>query len=163
MTKLNRYLATGMMALGLGTICFSTSAFSQPAEKTDTDCPAYMERGPEQGPPKHWKAEYHRHRAALHDQLGLNAEQEKAWLAYIAIADKNRDLRKPIPRADLEKMTAPERMQTMIDRMKTNESELAKQLVVLKAFYAQLTPEQQQIFDQETMKHPRFHRGGPTK
>ena len=54
-------------------------------------------------------------------KLKLNAEQEKAWADYTAVADKNLEAWKPVRRADLEKMTSPERMQTMIDRTKAHE------------------------------------------
>lgn len=63
----------------------------------------------------------------------------------------------------ISKKTAPERMQTMIDRMKTHEKELTEQLAALKVFYAKLTPEQQRIFDNESMYYPRYRRGGPMR
>ncbi|MCZ4064884.1 Spy/CpxP family protein refolding chaperone [Oxalobacter aliiformigenes] len=173
MKKLNKYLVAGIAALGFGASCFSVSAFAQSADETYGGCPMYTEGGPGncyadhdgpyRGHHERWREYHHRRQLALHDKLKLNAEQEKAWTAYLAVVDKNINSRKPLYRADLEKMTAPERMQTMIDRMKTHEKELTEQLAALKVFYAKLTPEQQGIFDNESMYYPRHRRGGPMK
>ena len=173
MKKLNKYLITGITVLGLGAACFSTGTLAQSADNTYGGCPMYMGGGPgnsyadHDGPHRdhheRWKQYHQQRQTALHDKLQLNAEQEKAWTAYLSIANKNMNAWKPVYRADLEKMTAPERMQTMIDRMKTHEKALTEQLAALKTFYGTLTPEQQKIFNTESMCHPRYRRGGPMK
>ncbi|EEO28649.1 Spy/CpxP family protein refolding chaperone [Oxalobacter paraformigenes] len=174
MKKLNKYLVAGVAALGFSAVCFSTNALAQPAGDGYAGCPMYMMGG---GPGncyadhdgsyrshhERWKEYHHQRRAALQDKLKLNAEQEKAWTAYLAISDKNIDSWKPLYRANLEKMTAPERLQAMIDHMNTREKEMSAQLAALKTFYAKLTPEQQKIFDSESMYSPRFRRGGPMR
>lgn len=167
MKKLNKFLVAGIAAAGLCAASITTGAFAQ-TQSTDNDdyvgCPV---GGPGPGYGFHhrshesWK-DYHQHRrTVLHDKLKLNAEQEKAWADYTAVADKNLEAWKPVRRADLEKMTSPERIQTMIDRMKAHEQALTDQLAALKTFYATLTPEQQKTFDSESMYYPRFRRGGP--
>lgn len=167
MKKLNKLLVAGIAAAGLCAASITTGALAQ-TQSTDNDdyvgCPV---GGPGPGYGfHHWSHEswkdYHQYRrTVLHDKLKLNAEQEKAWADYTAVADKNLEAWKPVRRADLEKMTSPERMQTMIDRMKAHEQALTDQLAALKTFYATLTPEQQKTFDSESMYHPRFRRGGP--
>lgn len=92
-------------------------------------------------------------------QLKLNADQEKAWKNYLAVVDANYNSWKPISRADIEKMTAPQRMQTMLDRMKEREGKMANQLSALKTFYNKLTPEQQKTFDNESLFNRGYHRG----
>lgn len=55
-------------------------------------------------------------------------------------------------------MTAPQRMQTMLDRMKEREGKMANQLAALKTFYNKLTPEQQKTFDNESLFNRGYHR-----
>lgn len=169
MKKLNKYLVASVAALGFGISCFSTSVLAQSVDDTCGGCPMYVgngsescyagHEGPNRGHHERWKEYHHQRQLALHDKLKLNAEQEKAWSDYLAVADKNINSWKPLSRADLEKMTAPERMQAMLDRMNTHEKELTEQLAALKTFYAKLTPEQQKIFDRESIYHPRYRRG----
>lgn len=173
MKKLNKYLVASIAALGFSAACFSSSVIAQSADDTYAGCPMYMgggpgncyadHNGPYRGHHERWKEYHHQRRTALHDKLKLNAQQEKAWATYLSVTDKNIDSWKPFYRADLEKMTAPERLQAMIDRMKTREKEMTEQLVALKTFYATLTPEQQKIFDSESLYSPRFRRGGPMR
>lgn len=172
MKTLNKLLVTGIAVLGLGAVCH-TKALAQPADDNVAyncpynDCQTNCYPAPKihhrLGPNKNWK-EFHQQRlTALHDKLKLNAEQEKAWTAYIAATNKNIDLRKPfLSRADFEKMNAVERMESMINRMKTHEQALTEELSALKTFYATLTPEQQKIFDTESLYRPNPHprRGG---
>ncbi len=91
--------------------------------------------------------QYH---AVLHDKLKLNADQEVAWKAFIAGAT-----RQPLDmwknRAEMAKLSAPERMEKMLGFMKDREARMTVRLVELKKFYAVLTPEQQKIFDAETV------------
>ncbi len=173
MKTLNKYLIAGIVALGFSATALSTNVLAQPAGDSYAGCPMYMGGGPGNCYADHdgsyrshherWKEYHHQRRAALQDKLKLNAEQEKAWAAYLSVADKNIESWKPLYRADLEKMTAPERLQAMIDRMKIHEKEMSAQLTALKTFYARLTPEQQKIFDNESMYSPRFRRGGPMR
>ena len=172
MKTLNKLLSAGIAVLGLGAVCHTT-ALAQPADDTaayncpyndcQTNCYPDQKARHRHGPNKNWKELHQQRQTALHDKLKLNAEQEKAWAAYIAATNKNMDSRKPLhSRADFEKMNAVERMESMIDRMKTHEQAMTEQLGALKTFYASLTPEQQKIFDAESMyrPHPRPHRGG---
>jgi len=96
----------------------------------------------------------------LHDKLKLNAEQEVAWKAFIASAPKPAAGMK-MNRAEMMKLPAPERMEKMIGFMKEREARMTARLVELKKFYAVLTPEQQKIFDAESMpQHGRMHKRG---
>jgi hypothetical protein len=90
----------------------------------------------------------------LKQKLQISRGQESAWEAWTASV-------KPTPhqrpdRVAFERMTTPER----IDRMKAMRvqrgAEMDKRLDATKAFYAQLSPEQQKVFDQEGL---RFARG----
>lgn len=96
------------------------------------------------------------HETALHDKLKLNASQEKAWQAFIAEGKELRPKKRPDP-LEFAGLTAPQRMEKMLDRMHDREARMEKMLGALKTFYAVLTPQQQKIFD-DAMPQPGEHR-----
>ncbi|MEN9864598.1 MAG: hypothetical protein RL748_188 [Pseudomonadota bacterium] len=84
--------------------------------------------------------------AQLHDKLNLQASQEPAWTTFVTA------LTPPTPptpaqRAEFEKLSAPERGDLMLARLKQHEVTAASHLAALKTFYAQLSTDQQKIFD----------------
>ena len=93
---------------------------------------------------------------ALHDKLKLNASQEKAWLAFIAEGKELRPKKRHDP-LEFAGLTAPQRMEKMLDGMHDREARMEKMLGALKTFYAVLTPQQQKIFD-DSMPRPGEHR-----
>lgn len=99
----------------------------------------------------------------LKEKLKLNASQTQAWDRYVADM-KPAARQKGVGRAEMEKLSAPERMEKMLAMSKEREARLAERLASLKEFYAVLTPEQKKIFDTETLHgggrhHKRHHRG----
>ena len=174
MKKLNKCLAAGIAALGITAACFSTPAIAAPQDDGYAGCPMYMmgggpgpgycygdHDGAYRGHHQRWQEYRQQRRTAMQERLKLNAQQQKAWTDYMAVTDKNFNSWKPFSRTDLEKMTAPQRLEAMIGRMQERQQAMSTQLTALKTFYSQLTPEQQKIFDSESMYAPRFHRGGP--
>lgn len=99
-----------------------------------------------------------RRAAELHDKLKLNASQETAWKTYIAKVKPGEFPARPDP-AELDKLTAPERMERMLAHMKDAEKRMADHIAATKEFYAVLTPEQKKIFDDEFRRGPGHHRG----
>jgi protein CpxP len=96
--------------------------------------------------------------AELRQQLNLTPAQESAWDAFTA-AMTPPDFGKRADRAEMEKLTAPERMEKRLQRMQQMQARMSKQLEAIKAFYAQLTPGQRATFD-ESMKKGRHHKRG---
>ena len=80
---------------------------------------------------------------------------------YVAVVNREKGPRgdRP-PREDFEKMSAPERLEKMLDGMKRHEARLQERLDATKAFYAKLSDSQKQVFDQEALP-PHHHHGGP--
>lgn len=93
---------------------------------------------------QHWQERRAARHQAIHDKLKLNAEQEEAWKALTAAHQPPGAAQRP-NWAEFEKLTAPERMEKMLEHMNTV-------LPALKTFYAKLTPEQQKVFDSETRR-----------
>nr|WP_315483403.1 Spy/CpxP family protein refolding chaperone [uncultured Undibacterium sp.] len=91
-----------------------------------------------------------KHRHQLHDKLKLTPQQESAWKAFTEATKPQHDQKLMQSRADhqaMAAMSAPARMEKMLERSKERLARMQQHLDALKSFYAVLTPEQQKIFD----------------
>lgn len=95
---------------------------------------------------------------ALREKLKLTAAQEGAWRAYVETMQSRWAPTRP-EHPDLAKLTAPERMEWMLSRLKEHEQRMQQRLSATKDLYAQLTPEQRRMFDTETASRWGQHRG----
>jgi Spy/CpxP family protein refolding chaperone len=148
MTSIRKCLLIGFSAITLAAgACAAQAADAQQGGMHDGRFAAHM------------KANMEKRAAEMHDKLHLDASQETAWNAYIAKMKPANPPSRP-DRAALDKMTAPERMEFMLARMKEHEQKMADRIAATKEFYAVLTPEQKKIFDdgfKAGMRHQ--HRG----
>jgi len=93
---------------------------------------------------------YAKRQARLHDLLKLTAQQESAWSTYqAAIKPAAMDGPRPEHKA-FDKMTTPERLNLALDMTKKREAMLQTRLKAVSAFYAQLNPAQQTLFDEHS-------------
>ncbi len=110
-----------------------------------------------------WAERRARHLDQLKAALKLSPAQEGAWSTYTAAMQPPAQRPPRMDRAELAQLTTPQR----IDRMQAMQAErqqfMNQRMDAVKAFYAQLTPEQQKVYDQQSMRHePRGrHGGGP--
>lgn len=91
----------------------------------------------------------------LHAKLNLSEQQESAWKAFTKKPEKQVERERP-DREAMKNMTTPERMDMSLAKMGQMLEKMTKRVEEVKTFYAQLTPEQQAVFDKEF----RSHRGG---
>ena len=93
----------------------------------------------------------------LHDALNLRPDQDAAWRDYVRSTAVNPQ--EMAQRRDgsqrMAGLTAPERVDLSVQMMKLDLASLQLRGAALKNFYASLTPEQQAVFDRETMRPPR--------
>ena len=96
--------------------------------------------------PDHHRTRLAAHHKKLHTALKLDSKQETAWNNLV---DAERPMARSAPdrAVDWDALSTPERVERMQARMQTQQATLAEYLVVLKAFYAGLTPTQQRTFD----------------
>ena len=87
--------------------------------------------------------------ADIKAKLKLSAEQEGAWAAYIAAMKPPANIQRP-DRAEIDKLTTPERLDKMRELRKQRDAEMDKREAATRTFYATLTPEQKKIFDANT-------------
>lgn len=93
---------------------------------------------------------YAKRQARLHDLLKLTAQQESAWANYQgaikpAAFDGKRPEHKPF-----NKLSSPERLTLALEMTKKHEAALETRLKAVTAFYAQLNPAQQTLFDEHS-------------
>ncbi|WP_066271270.1 Spy/CpxP family protein refolding chaperone [Hydrogenophaga palleronii] len=103
--------------------------------------------------------------AALKDELKLTPAQEPAWNAFIARTQPQAGVgpaRERGSREDWTKLTTPQRLDKMQALKAERDAAMAKRVDAIKAFYAQLNPEQQKVFDSKRIggfQRASMHRG----
>lgn len=118
-----------------------------------------MGYGMKDGPKAERMQERHQARQEqLHKDLKLTAAQEPAWKAFTEKSGPQAGWKYP-DRDAMAKLTAPERMEKMLEMSKQHQTYMAERLEAMKTFYAVLTPEQRKVFDE----HHAGPRGGKGK
>jgi len=104
-------------------------------------------------------AEQHAHRLVdLKARLKITPAQEGAWATYATALQP--PARPPQQRGEFEKLTTPQRIDLMQQRQAERATRMQQFGDATKAFYAQLSPEQQKTFDDVARRHgPREGRG----
>ena len=149
-------IATAMMA-GLTGLALAQNT-SAPADNARV---GHMEKMREH------KAERHmQHLAELKSKLNLQATQEPAWNSFTQSMQYPAQMVRP-ERASFEKMTTPERLDMMQAMKAQRDAHMQQRAEATKTFYASLSTEQKQVFDQETARmmkgsgmHATKHEGG---
>lgn len=164
--SLNTLVLAGLLAtVGAGAALAQAPAPAMPAsgamggphmDKMGRHDPAKMQA---------WVAQ---HQAELKARLKITAQQETAWTAYAAAMQPPAHMgQRPMPgqRAEMDKLTTPERIDKMqalqTERMAERAAMMKKHGDATKAFYAVLSPEQKKTFDAEhaSHKHHSEHQG----
>lgn len=98
--------------------------------------------------------------AQLKQKLQITPAQESAWTAYVAAMQPPANMQRP-DRAELAKLTTPERIDRMRALRTAHHAEMDKRGEAAKTFYAALTAEQKKVFDAESSRGRRggHHRG----
>ena len=98
-------------------------------------------------------AEHHAKRLAeLKAALKLTAAQEGAWNTFTAATQPPaRGERPPMDREAFKNLTTPQRIDLMEQRSAEHQARMKQRGDATKAFYAQLSAEQQKVFDQRAM------------
>lgn len=111
--------------------------------------------------PQAREARHAQHLTTLKEKLKLAPKQGAAWNAFAAAMQPGM---RPVGadrqamRAEFEKLGTVERMDRMAAMAEARHAHMTERAAAVKAFYAQLTPEQQKVFDAEAI--PQYqHRG----
>jgi protein CpxP len=101
-----------------------------------------------------------RHLSELKEKLKLAPEQEAAWNAFTRTsqpAARQMGVDRQAIRGEFEKLNTPQRLDKMLAMSELRHARMLERIQATKAFYAQLSPEQQSVFDAGAM--PDHHRG----
>jgi hypothetical protein len=106
--------------------------------------------------------------AALNQKLQLTPAQEGAWQSFSTASQPPARPPQRFDRAEFAKLTTPQRLDRMQARQAERAERLAGRAAATRSLYAALTPEQQKVFDAESLHfgprgghgHHRHHRHG---
>lgn len=147
MTTFRKQVLIGVAALGIG--IGSIAVHASPGEHGgDGRHGAHGEQKME-----HMQERMAKRNTELRAKLNLNAEQQKAWDAYVASMKPGEGHAARPSREEMEKLTAPQRMELMQQRMQQGQQRMTERLAATRTFYGVLTPEQRKVFDEN------FHMG----
>ena len=134
----------------------ATAASAQPAPSAPRSAPAA--RGDMQA---RMEAERQQRLSSLHTVLRLRPNQEGAWQAFVRDTTMDRaEWGDPRQQMDaMRTMTTPQRLDMMVQHMDQHAAAFRKRADATKAFYAQLSPEQQKSFDAAEELGDRGHGG----
>jgi hypothetical protein len=92
----------------------------------------------------------------LHGALRLRPDQEQAWQTFQQAngPGAQEDARRQDAFERMGRLRAPQRMDLSIQMMRSDLQDMERRGDALKAFYATLSPDQQAVFDRETMRPP---------
>lgn len=154
-----RALIAGLLA-GSGILAASSFAMTAGGPEGKPGCEA------RQGQKVHakWEARRAAHLAELKQKLELRPGQEAAWNTFVSASQPgmhSMDGERRAMRVEFEKLSTPERLDRMLSMSEARNARLAARADAIKAFYAQLTPEQQGVFDAEAMPGRHGDHGRP--
>lgn len=93
--------------------------------------------------------------SALHTALKLSSSQEAAWTEF---SGKMKPVKMDMPgRQDWTDMNTPDRLDKMLDSMKSHEKAMAEHAETVRAFYDTLTQEQKKVFDKHFQERQSHH------
>ena len=155
MNTFRKSLLIGATVLSLGSSAFLANAQTTPIEKSTPDRAATgCHKGHAAKSPERMKEKIAKRQAELQDKLNLNASQQSAWNLHTAAITPSGTWKRP-DRAAWQNLSAPERMEKQLAMMLEKQARMTSRLAATKTFYATLSPEQQKIFNDNSMRGQR--------
>lgn len=154
MKSVHKHLvAAGLLA------AFGFSAFAQTPPAGAPSPQARQERMAARHDPAKMQERMAQRQAELKAKLQISAAQESAWNSFTSALQPPANRPARPDRAEFAKLTTPERIDRMQAMKAQRDAAMAKRADATKTFYAALTPEQQKVFDAETLRFgQRMHR-----
>lgn len=106
-----------------------------------------------------WQEQRAKRLSGLKEKLDLTPAQEAAWDAFAGAAQPvmRQSVDRQAMRDEFAKLNTPQRLDKMLAMSEQRRARMIERSQATRAFYAQLTPAQQGVFDAEAM--PGRHRG----
>lgn len=99
---------------------------------------------------QHRVEQFEKHQARLHTMLQLTTTQETAWQTFQTQIKPDDKVERP-DFASLEKLTTPQRLDTLAAWDKERDSKQAQRATAIRTFYAQLNDAQKKVFDENAV------------
>lgn len=150
-----RALMVGLIA---GSGILAASSFAMPAGGPESKAGCEARHG-QQAPGK-WEEQRAKRLSELKEKLKLAPGQETAWNVFASASQpgmRQMGGDKQAMRGEFAKLNTPQRLDKMLAMSELRRARMVEHSQATKAFYAQLTPAQQGVFDAEVM--PGRHRG----
>lgn len=156
---IKRAVLAGMIAGG-GVLAASAYAVSADNAADKPRCEAKGGKAAK-GDDAAWRAKRAERLEALKQKLELTAAQETAWNAFVEASQHRPGMGAGRHAAgeDFAKLTTPERLERMQAHAETRRAHMATRVEAIRAFYAELTPAQQKVFDAEALPSRRGGHG----
>lgn len=161
-----RVLMVGLLA---GSSVLAVSSFAMPGAGSAGGCEAKMsaKMGTERGykmstkSAADWGAKRGAYLAGLKQKLNLQPEQEAAWNAFVDTAKGGvtQKMDRQALRKEMRQLTTPERLDKMQALAQQRQAKMQARGDAIKTFYAQLTPDQQSVFDSARLARGAYGQG----
>ena len=109
-----------------------------------------------------WEARRAEHLSELKEKLKLRPDQEAAWNTFASATQprmRPAGADRQAMRGEFEKLNTPQRLDRMLAMSDAHRARMLARSQAIKAFYAQLSPAQQSVFDAEAKFGPRGEPG----
>jgi Spy/CpxP family protein refolding chaperone len=147
-----------MVGLIAGSAILAASSFAMPTGGPEGKAGCEARHG--QKVDGKWEEQRAKHLSELKGKLKLTPGQEAAWNTFASASQPGMHRMgadRQAMRGEFAKLNTPQRLDKMLAMSELRRAKMVEHSQATKAFYAQLTPEQQGVFDAEAM--PGRHRG----
>ena len=169
MSQLRKHLMIAGLLAGFGFAAIAQTPPAAPAAGAMSGMQGMHARGERHDPAK-FKEHMAKRQAELKAKLKITPAQEGAWSTFTASMQPPANRPARPSREDMAKLTTPERIDRMQAMKTERDARMGQRAAATKTFYAALSPEQQKVFDANTMRrhghegHGGHHgSGGPRK
>ncbi|MES2973505.1 MAG: Spy/CpxP family protein refolding chaperone [Pseudomonadota bacterium] len=159
MSQLRKHLLIAGLVTSFGIAAIAQTPPSAPAAGPQAHA---HQRGGHMGKhdPAKMQERIAKRQADLKAKLRITASQEPAWNAFTASMQPPATRPARPSREEFAKLTTPQRIDRMQAMKTERDARMAQRATATKSFYAALSPEQQKVFDETTLRGHGGKRGG---
>lgn len=150
MTQRHKRLILATLVAGLGFTAFAQTPPAAP--QAGAQAPMHSMDHMGRRDPAKMQERMAKHQAELKAKLKIAPAQEGAWTTFTASMQPPANRPQRPSREEFEKLSTPQRIDKMQAMKADRDARMAQHATATKTFYAALTPEQQKVFDANTMR-----------
>lgn len=159
MSQLRKHLMVAGLVASFGIAAIAQTPPAAPQPGAQPHAHQHGERAGKFDPAK-FKERMARRQADFKAKLNITPAQEPAWNAFTASMQPPATRPQRPSREEFAKLTTPQRIDRMQALKTERDARMAQRATATKTFYAALSPEQQKVFDESTLRGHGGKRGG---